>query len=97
MWEESRAPLWEQPVEVFDAMFTRGVRAHYVALAVCAPVLISTPASLVVTVSNAVAADGDGAVLDDAVPPVFGDDVARAPDPIGWFGRERSGNQKKAK
>ena len=60
LWEESRAPLWEQPVEVFDAMFTRGVRAHYVALAVCAPMLISTPASLVVTVSNAVAADGDG-------------------------------------
>ena len=60
LWEESRAPLWEQPVEVFDAMFTRGVRAHYVALAVCAPMLISTPASLVVTVSNAVSADGDG-------------------------------------
>ena len=48
LWQESRAPLWEQPVEVFDAMFTRGVRAHYVALAVCAPMLISTPASLVV-------------------------------------------------
>ena len=60
MWEESRLPLWEQPVEVFDAMFTRGVRAHYVALAVSAPMLISTPASLVVTVSNAVCADGDG-------------------------------------
>ena len=60
LWEESRLPLWEQPVEVFDAMFTRGVRAHYVALAVCAPMLISTPASLVVTVSNAVPADGDG-------------------------------------
>jgi hypothetical protein len=60
LWEESRAPLWEQPVEVFDAMFTRGVRAHYVALAVCAPILISTPASLVVTVSNAVSDDGDG-------------------------------------
>ena len=59
LWEEW-GPLWEQPVEVFDAMFTRGVRAHYVALAVCAPMLISTPASLVVTVSNAVAADGDG-------------------------------------
>jgi NAD(P)-dependent dehydrogenase (short-subunit alcohol dehydrogenase family) len=60
LWEESRLPLWEQPVEVFDAMFTRGVRAHYVALAVCAPLLISTPASLAVTVSNAVPADGDG-------------------------------------
>jgi len=33
-------------VEVFDAMFTRGVRAHYVALAVCAPLLISTTCEL---------------------------------------------------
>jgi NAD(P)-dependent dehydrogenase (short-subunit alcohol dehydrogenase family) len=49
-----------EPAEVFDAMFTCGVRAHYVALAVCAPMLISTPASLAVTVSNAVSADGDG-------------------------------------
>jgi hypothetical protein len=39
LWEESKAPLWEQPVEVFDAMFTCGVRAHYVALAVGAPIL----------------------------------------------------------
>jgi len=60
LWEESRLPLWEQPLEVFDAMFTRGVRAHYVALAVCAPILISTPASLVVTVSNDVSAEADG-------------------------------------
>jgi NAD(P)-dependent dehydrogenase (short-subunit alcohol dehydrogenase family) len=32
-------------------MFTGGVRAHYVTLAVCAPLLIATPGSLVVTVS----------------------------------------------
>lgn len=56
-WEESRAPLWEQPLDAFDAMFARGVRAHYVTLAVCAPMLISTSASLVVTISNAVEAD----------------------------------------
>ena len=35
-------------------MFGGGVRAHYVAAAVCAPLLIATPHSLVVTVSVAV-------------------------------------------
>lgn len=53
-WEEWNAPLWQQPVELFDTMFTSGVRAHYVALRVCAPLLIAAPGSLVVTVSLAV-------------------------------------------
>ena len=39
-------------------MFAAGVRAHYVALAVCAPLLISTPASLAVTVSFSVSGEG---------------------------------------
>ena len=50
-WVEWNSPMWEQPIEVFDAMFTAGVRAHYVALRLCAPQLIATPGSLVVTVS----------------------------------------------
>lgn len=50
-WEEWNAPMWRQPMELFDAMFGGGVRAHYVALARCAPLLIATPASAVVTVS----------------------------------------------
>src|SRR6266700_401460 len=53
-WEEWNAPLWQQPLELFDAMFGGGVRTHYVATAVCAPLLIATPHSLVVTVSVAV-------------------------------------------
>src|SRR5260370_24324559 len=53
-WQEWNAPFWEQPIELFDAMFGGGVRAHYVATAVCAPLLIATPHSLVVTVSVAV-------------------------------------------
>jgi NAD(P)-dependent dehydrogenase (short-subunit alcohol dehydrogenase family) len=53
-WEEWNAPLWEQPLELFDAMFGGGVRTHYVATAVSAPLLIATPDSLVVTVSVAV-------------------------------------------
>src|SRR6201990_14419 len=50
-WEEWNAPFWEQPVEMFDAMFGGGVRAHYVAAAGAAPLLIATSQSLVVTVS----------------------------------------------
>jgi NAD(P)-dependent dehydrogenase (short-subunit alcohol dehydrogenase family) len=50
-WEEWNAPLWQQPLELFDAMFGGGVRTHYVATAVCARLLIATPDSLVVTVS----------------------------------------------
>jgi NAD(P)-dependent dehydrogenase (short-subunit alcohol dehydrogenase family) len=50
-WEEWNAPLWEQPLELFDAMFTAGVRAHYVALARCARLLIATAGSLVITIS----------------------------------------------
>lgn len=50
-FEEWNAPFWRQPLELFDAMFASGVRAHYVALAACAPLLIETPGSLAVTVS----------------------------------------------
>ena len=50
-WQEWNAPLWEQPLALFDAMFAGGVRTHYVAVAVCAPLLIATPGSLVVTIS----------------------------------------------
>jgi NAD(P)-dependent dehydrogenase (short-subunit alcohol dehydrogenase family) len=53
-WAEWTAPLWQQPLELFDAMFTGGVRAHYVALALCAPLLITTPDSLAVTISVAI-------------------------------------------
>jgi NAD(P)-dependent dehydrogenase (short-subunit alcohol dehydrogenase family) len=53
-WQEWNAPLWEQPLELFDTMFDGGVRAHYVATAVSAPLLIATPNSLVVTVSVSV-------------------------------------------
>src|ERR1700753_1498714 len=45
-WEEWNAPFWEQPLELFDAMFGGGVRTHYVAAAVCAPLLIGAPHSL---------------------------------------------------
>jgi NAD(P)-dependent dehydrogenase (short-subunit alcohol dehydrogenase family) len=57
-WEEWNAPLWQQPVELFDAMFAGGVRAHYVALVACAPLLIAAPGSLAVITSVSVAPAG---------------------------------------
>jgi NAD(P)-dependent dehydrogenase (short-subunit alcohol dehydrogenase family) len=59
-WDEWTAPFWAQPLSLFDDMFASGVRAHYVALATCAPLLIATPDSLVVTISVAVPDAGLG-------------------------------------
>jgi NAD(P)-dependent dehydrogenase (short-subunit alcohol dehydrogenase family) len=50
-WQEWNAPFWDQPLDLWDAMFDGGVRAHYVTTALCAGLLRSTPGSLVVTVS----------------------------------------------
>lgn len=50
-WEEWNAPFWDQPLELWDAMFHAGVRAHYVTTALCAPLLRASPGGLVVTVS----------------------------------------------
>lgn len=55
-WEEWNAPFWDQPLELWDAMFGGGVRAHYVTTALCARLLRATPGSLVVTVSVPVGA-----------------------------------------
>jgi NAD(P)-dependent dehydrogenase (short-subunit alcohol dehydrogenase family) len=57
-WDEWNAPMWQQPLELFDAMFAGGVRAHYVALARSAPLLVATPGSLAVIVSMALPETG---------------------------------------
>ncbi|HZN76120.1 MAG TPA: SDR family NAD(P)-dependent oxidoreductase [Micromonosporaceae bacterium] len=49
-WQEWNAPFWDQPLELWDAMFDGGVRAHYVTTALCAPLLRASKA-VVVTVS----------------------------------------------
>jgi dehydrogenase/reductase SDR family protein 1 len=62
-WPEWNAPFWEQPLELWDAMLRDGVRAHYVASALCAPLLRRTAGALVVTVSmqvGAAHAEGSG-------------------------------------
>ncbi|HEY8302489.1 MAG TPA: SDR family NAD(P)-dependent oxidoreductase [Jatrophihabitans sp.] len=58
-WQEWNAPLWEQPIELFDSMFNGGIRAHWVALAAGAPLLISTVGSAVVTISFDVSSPGE--------------------------------------
>jgi NAD(P)-dependent dehydrogenase (short-subunit alcohol dehydrogenase family) len=55
-WEEWNAPFWDQPIELWDAMFAAGVRAHYVATAFCADLLRRRPGGLVATVSMHVGA-----------------------------------------
>jgi NAD(P)-dependent dehydrogenase (short-subunit alcohol dehydrogenase family) len=50
-WEEWNAPFWEQPLGLWDSMFDRGVRAHYVATTLAAPLLRATPGSSIVTIS----------------------------------------------
>jgi NAD(P)-dependent dehydrogenase (short-subunit alcohol dehydrogenase family) len=47
--EEMFAPFWEQPLSIWDGMFTAGVRAHYVASALAVPLMPS--GSLIVTIS----------------------------------------------
>lgn len=52
-WDEWNAPFFEQPVEMFDAMMSTGVRSHYLTTAGCAPLLMASPSALVVTISFA--------------------------------------------
>jgi NAD(P)-dependent dehydrogenase (short-subunit alcohol dehydrogenase family) len=42
-WEEWVALFWDQPLELWDAMFNGGVRTHYVATALCARLLRAPP------------------------------------------------------
>jgi dehydrogenase/reductase SDR family protein 1 len=58
-WAEWTARFWDQPLSIWDSMFGGGVRAHYVASVLCAPLLRRTPASAVVTVSMEVGARHD--------------------------------------
>ncbi|MCU7725011.1 SDR family NAD(P)-dependent oxidoreductase [Actinoplanes sp. KI2] len=46
---DMQGPFWEQPLRVWDDMFTSGVRAHYAATVLAVPVLRA--GALVVTVS----------------------------------------------
>jgi NAD(P)-dependent dehydrogenase (short-subunit alcohol dehydrogenase family) len=49
-WAEWTSPFWEQPIDLFDAMFASGVRVHYVTARACVQMLQDT-AGLMVTIS----------------------------------------------
>ncbi|MFN0120082.1 MAG: SDR family NAD(P)-dependent oxidoreductase [Blastocatellia bacterium] len=44
-------PFWQQPTRRWDAMFTAGVRAHYVASQLAAPMMIAQSGGLIVNLS----------------------------------------------
>lgn len=50
------APFWAQSVETWDAMFDTGVRGHFTASRLAAPLLFDSDSGLVVTISSG---DGD--------------------------------------
>jgi dehydrogenase/reductase SDR family protein 1 len=45
-------PAWEQPLSLWDAMFQAGVRAHYVASMLAAPLMVARQQGLVVNISS---------------------------------------------
>src|SRR5262249_26966642 len=49
-WAAWTSPFWEQPIDLFDAMFASGVRVHYVTARACVQMLRDT-AGLMVTIS----------------------------------------------
>jgi NAD(P)-dependent dehydrogenase (short-subunit alcohol dehydrogenase family) len=56
---EWRAPFWEQPSQLWDAMFDAGVRAHYVTSALAARLMVRRRRGLIVTVSFFAAPDAN--------------------------------------
>jgi dehydrogenase/reductase SDR family member 1 len=57
-------PFWEQPLELWDPMFTSGVRAHYVAATLGARVMVRQTRGLIVNVSHVTA---EGLTVGDNV------------------------------
>jgi dehydrogenase/reductase SDR family member 1 len=51
-YEEFGKPFWEQPAALWDAMFAAGVRAHYVASAFAARMMVAQRRGLIVNVSS---------------------------------------------
>jgi dehydrogenase/reductase SDR family protein 1 len=51
-YEEFGKPFWEQPVALWDAMFAAGVRAHYVASALAARMMVGQGRGLIVNISS---------------------------------------------
>jgi NAD(P)-dependent dehydrogenase (short-subunit alcohol dehydrogenase family) len=48
-WRQFVAPFWEQPLSRWDAMFTAGVRTHFVSSRFAAPLMIERGSGLIVS------------------------------------------------
>jgi dehydrogenase/reductase SDR family protein 1 len=45
-------PFWEQPISLWDTMHQVGLRSHYVATALCAPMMVKAQRGLVANISS---------------------------------------------
>jgi dehydrogenase/reductase SDR family member 1 len=59
-WKETG--FWTAPLARWDAMFQAGVRAHYVASALAAPLMVAQQSGLIVNISFSAAAKDDAGV-----------------------------------
>ena len=56
-YETFGGPFWKAPLELWDGMFSAGVRAHYAASALAVPLLLRRGGGLIVNVSSFAAAN----------------------------------------
>jgi NAD(P)-dependent dehydrogenase (short-subunit alcohol dehydrogenase family) len=56
-YETFGGPFWKAPLELWDGMFSAGVRAHYAASALAVPLLLQRGGGLIVNVSSFAAAN----------------------------------------
>jgi dehydrogenase/reductase SDR family member 1 len=56
-YETFAGPFWEAPIELWDGMFSAGVRAHYVASRFAVPLMLGRERGLIVNVSSFAAAN----------------------------------------
>jgi len=60
----NKVSFWDTPIAQWDVVFQAGVRAHYVASVLAAPLMIAQPSGLIVNISYAVAQRDDGGVTE---------------------------------
>jgi NAD(P)-dependent dehydrogenase (short-subunit alcohol dehydrogenase family) len=58
-YQEFGKPFWEQPLALWDAMFAAGVRAHYVASAFAARLMVAEGSGLIVNISSFAGSGGE--------------------------------------
>ena len=75
-------------------LISPGARIASGGRAAASPGICASISACVPTADDAIARDRHRAVLDDATLRILGDDIARAPDPVGRFGGRSSEDEK---